>query len=84
MENTVTFLLPLLLLALTARLMTLPIRLGWKLLINSGCGFICLWLLNSVSGFTGIRFPINAVSAAVAGFLGIPGIGALAILQLIL
>ena len=84
MENTVTLILPLLLLALTVRLMMLPIRLGWKLLINSGCGFVCLWLLNSVSGFTGIRFPINAVSAAVAGFLGIPGIGVLAILQLIL
>ena len=47
---------------------------------HSGCGFACLWLLNSVSGFTGIAFPINAVSVLIAGFCGLPGIGLMALL----
>ena len=84
MENFVTLLVPLVLLALVIRLMALPIRLGWKLLINSLGGFVCLWLLNTISGFTGVRFPINAVTALTAGFLGLPGIVLLAVLQLVL
>lgn len=81
MANFVSILVPLLLLFLLLRLIVLPIRWFWKLFLNSGCGFLCLWLLNSISGFTGLRFPINAVTAAIAGFLGLPGIGLLAALQ---
>ena len=84
MENFAALLIPVVLLFLLLRLIALPIKLGWKILINSSCGFLCLWLLNSISGFTGIRFPINAVTACVAGFLGLPGIGLLALLQVVL
>lgn len=84
MENIVSALIPVLTLGLLLRLMAMPIRLGWKLLLNSCCGFLCLWLLGSISGFTGIRFPINAVTVLIAGFLGLPGIGLLAAVQLFL
>ena len=84
MENFVTILVPVLLLFVLIRVMLLPIKLVWKLLINSACGFICLWLLNWISGFTGVYFPINLVTAAIAGFLGLPGIGLLALEQMIL
>lgn len=81
MENFVSFLIPMLLLSFLLRLLVMPIRWFWKLFLNSGCGFVCLWLLNSVSGFTGLYFPINSVTALIAGFLGLPGIGILAIVQ---
>ena len=84
MENFVSILLPLLLLMLLLKLLVLPIRWFWKIFVNSGCGFLCLWLLNSVSGFTGLLFPINAVTALIAGFLGLPGIGLLALVQFLL
>ncbi len=84
MENFVSILIPLLLLMFLLKLLVLPIRWFWKLFLNSGCGFLCLWLLNSISGFTGISFPINSVTALIAGFLGLPGILLLAILQWIL
>lgn len=84
MSNFVSILIPLLLLGLLLRVMVLPIRLGWKLLLNGSCGFICLWLLNSISGFTGLYFPINYVTALTAGFLGLPGIVILAVLQKLL
>ena len=63
------------------RLIALPLRWGIKLLLNSACGFICLFLLNSISGFTGVYFPINYVTVIIAGFLGLPGIGAMALMQ---
>ena len=84
MENFTALLIPLVLFFLLLRLIALPIRWGWKILINSLCGFLCLWLLNSISGFTGIRFPINGVTAVIAGFLGLPGIGLLALVQMVL
>ncbi len=84
MENFSAILIPMLLLGLLLRLLVMPIRWFWKIFVNSACGFVCLWLLNSISGFTGIYFPINNITAVIAGFLGIPGIGLLAILQRIL
>ena len=84
MENFVSILIPLLLLMLLLKLLVLPIRWFWKVFVNSGCGFLCLWLLNSISAFTGLLFPINAVTALIAGFLGLPGIALLALLQWIL
>ena len=84
MENFVSILIPLLLLMLLLKLLVLPIRWFWKVFVNSGCGFLCLWLLNSISAFTGLLFPINAVTALIAGFLGLPGIVLLALLQWVL
>ena len=84
MENFVSILLPLLLLMLLLKLLVLPIRWFWKIFVNSSCGFLCLWLLNSISGFTGLLFPINSVTVLIAGFLGLPGIALLAILQLVI
>ena len=83
MENFVALLVPALLALLLVRLLCTPIKLVFKLLINSGCGLLCLWLLNTITGFTGIYFPINAVTVLVSGFLGLPGIALLAVLAVI-
>ena len=80
MENFVTLLIPALLAVILVRMLLMPMKLLFKILIHSGCGFLCLWLLNSVAGFTGIYFPMNAVTVLVAGFLGLPGIGVMALL----
>ena len=81
MKGFSTLLVPALFIFLLLRVIALPIRWFWKLSINSACGFLCLWLLNSVTAFTGIYFPINWVTVIIAGFLGLPGIGALALVQ---
>ena len=83
MESFVTLLSPAILALVLFRLLLLPMKFVFKLLIHSACGFLCLWLLNIVSGFTGIYFPINAVTVLAAGFLGLPGIGLLALLAVL-
>ena len=83
MEEIVTLLIPAFLAVLLVRALLLPIKLLWKIGIHSGCGFLCLWLLNSISTFTGILFPINAVTVLTAGFLGLPGIAVMAILAVL-
>ena len=55
-----------------------------KLIFNTGCGFVCLFLLNLLSGFTGIVFELNFITAAIVGFLGLPGIVLLLVVQFFL
>ena len=84
MENFAAVFIAVLLIFTLLRIIVLPIRWGVKLLLNSACGFLCLFLLNTISGFTGIYFPINYVTVIMAGFLGLPGIGVLALMQFVL
>ncbi len=83
MEEIAVLLIPILLAVILFRLLILPTKLIFKLLIHSACGFLCLWLLNAIAPFTGILFPINAVTTLTAGFLGLPGIALMAILAVI-
>ena len=84
MEDFLKILIPAALAFGFLRLCMAQIKLIWKLGINSLSGLLCLWLLNLISGFTGIVFPINLVTALIAGFLGIPGILVLAVVQILL
>ena len=84
MENFLMLFLPLWGVALLLRLMVKPMKLAWRLLAGLVCGFLCLWLLNLVAGFTGFLFPVNPVTVAISGFLGLPGIVLLVISQLLL
>ena len=84
MEKFATLFVPAFLVMILLRIIAMPIRWFWKISINSACGFLCLWLLNSVTAFTGIYFPVNGITVAIAGFLGLPGIGALALVQFFL
>lgn len=74
MENILTLLIPVVVGILVLKLFFSQIGCLWKIVVNSASGFICLWLLNLISGFTGIVFEINLVTVLLAGFLGIPGI----------
>ena len=83
MEKTAVLLIPALLAVILIRLLLLPVKGILKIGIHSGCGFLCLWLLNTVSPVTGILFPMNAVTVLTAGFLGLPGIGLMAVLAVL-
>ena len=52
-----------------------------KILINGILGIILLYISNIVGSYIGFVLPINAISALVAGFLGIPGIIFLIVFQ---
>ena len=80
MEDLILLLIPALLAVVLVRALLLPVRLVWKIGMHSACGFLCLWLLNTVFCFTGVSFPINAVTVLIAGLLGLPGIGGMAVL----
>ena len=83
MEETVLLILPALIAIVLIRIFLVPIRLSCKLAFHSAGGFLCLWLLNAVTPFTGVALPVNPATVLIAGFLGLPGIWAIAILTVL-
>ena len=83
MESFVTCAVPALLTVLLVRAMLLPLKGIIKVAAYSAGGFLCLWVLNTVSGFTGICLPVNAVTVLIAGLCGVPGIGLITLLELV-
>jgi inhibitor of the pro-sigma K processing machinery len=81
MENILALIVPVLIAIFVIKLLFSQVKLIWKIAANSLSGFICLWLLNLASGLTGIVFEINFITTLVVGFLGIPGILLLLVLQ---
>lgn len=63
------------------RIITAPVRLAVKLLINTACGWALLLLFDLFAGLTGFSIAVNLISAAIVGFLGLPGFGFLLILR---
>ena len=70
------------LLAALLLLMERPAPLLYRLIRNTLGGYACLVLLNLLLGEP--AFSLNIVSAVTAGFLGLPGIGLLLLLRLVL
>lgn len=83
MEKLVVLIIPAMMAVLLIRWIFLPIRSVCKLALHSGCGFACLWLLNTLAPFTGVHLPVNSVTVLTAGTLGIPGIGIIALLAVL-
>lgn len=71
----------LLMIYLLARILFVPLKLIWKLVYNALIGGIVLWIINLAGGFFDFSIPINPITALVAGFLGVPGVILLIVLQ---
>lgn len=64
------------------RLLSLPLRWAFKLLLNAAVGFVFLFVFNFMGSYVGITLGINWLNALVAGALGIPGVILLLLLKL--
>ena len=67
----IAFFVGIVILCIVTRILSLPMRVLWKLIYNSIIGAICLWLVNAVLG---LSIAINFFTALLAGVLGIPGV----------
>lgn len=66
------------------RIFIRPIKWIMKAILNGILGGLILAAVNYVGGFAGFTVIINPVSALISGFLGIPGVALVIILQYIL
>jgi len=61
-----------------------PIRFIGQAFIKLAIGALMLFLLNAVGTSFDLKIPINAITTVVAGFLGIPGVAALAVIKYVI
>jgi inhibitor of the pro-sigma K processing machinery len=74
MQTAIYFVIAVLSLLIIGKVLAWPLKMLMKLVINAIAGGILLLLVNVVGGPFGINISINAVTALIAGFLGIPGV----------
>lgn len=67
-----------------AQLIMKPLKLVWKLIINSVIGLVLLMLTNYIGAFFNFGLPLNILTVLISGFLGVPGILLLICFQLLL
>lgn len=67
-----------------AQIIMKPIKLVWKLVINSIIGLVLLMLTNYIGAYFNFSLPLNILTVLISGFLGIPGILLLICFQLLL
>lgn len=80
MELIVYGIIGLLLLSLIIKVLKWP----FKIIINGVIGIVLLYIANILGSYLGFTIAINAVTALIAGFLGVPGVIFLIIYQLFL
>ncbi len=83
-ELVVSFALGLGLLYAIGWLLLVPMRFLWRLIAGGLMGVLALWLINQLSGITGIYVAINPFTALLVGFLGLPGAALVVALQFLL
>lgn len=83
-NSVLAFAFAALLLYLIARILLVPFKLIIKLVINALIGGVLLIIFNLLGAPLGLNVGINVITALVVGFLGIPGLILLILIQLIL
>jgi len=61
-----------------------PLKLVFKLVINSIFGLLLLWAFNFFGAYFNFFIPLNWLTVLIAGFLGLPGLVLLIFLRLVL
>ena len=72
------------LLFLTMKLLSSPLRIAFRAALNALLGLGALLLVEATGGITGLSLGVNLVNAVVVGILGVPGLGLLFLAQWVL
>lgn len=76
------YLFGIVLILVIGKIFLMPLKLVFKLIYNGVIGGIMLYVINFIGSHFGFTIALNPVTALVAGFLGIPGIGLLILVKL--
>jgi inhibitor of the pro-sigma K processing machinery len=74
MELVLYFLIAIVGMVIIVKLFSWPLKILGKLVLNGAVGVLLLLLVNFIGEYVGITIAINAVTALIAGFLGVPGV----------
>lgn len=78
------FILAIVLLFIIVKLFSWPLKVLWKLIVNGVLGAILLIVVNLIGAYFNFSIGINAITALIAGFFGMPGVIFLVVFKLFL
>ncbi|MBU3093910.1 pro-sigmaK processing inhibitor BofA family protein [Clostridium sp. CM028] len=84
MDIALYFLIGIVGMLIVVKLFSWPLKILVKLILNCVFGVLLLLLANFLGKYVGIVIPINAVTALIAGFLGVPGVIFLIIFRMLM
>ncbi|NLT14047.1 MAG: hypothetical protein GXY05_06860 [Clostridiales bacterium] len=58
-----------------------PIKIVFKLILNTVIGFIALFAINFLGSFIGVSVAVNWINAVLVGVLGIPGVALILLIK---
>lgn len=82
MEYMGYFLIAIIILFVVVKLLSWPLKILLKLVVNGVLGAILLFIINMFGKYIGLKIGINIVTALIAGVFGIPGVIFLVIFKL--
>jgi len=74
MDVALYFLIAIVGMVIVVKLFSWPLKILGKLILNGVFGVLLLLFVNFVGKYVGVTIAINAVTALIAGFLGVPGV----------
>ena len=84
MDVALYFLVAIVGMVIVVKFFSWPLKILGKLILNSILGVLLLLIVNFIGRYIGIAIAINAVTALIAGFLGVPGVIFLIIFDVLL
>lgn len=73
----------LVIIAIINKLVLRPVKIVFRLGYSFAFGMILVWAFNYLGGTFGMYIPANIVTILTAGILGLPGLGLMLVLQLV-
>lgn len=70
-------------LVIIAKILSWPLKKIIKLILNVALGLVMILIVNTFGGDISLHIPFNYITAIVSGFLGIPGVIGLIVLNYI-
>lgn len=80
----IAYFIGVILLYIIGRLLLIPIRIIFNLIVNAVIGGAMLLIVNLIGSFWGVTIGVNPITALVAGLLGVPGVILLLALRFLL
>jgi inhibitor of the pro-sigma K processing machinery len=74
MEYAIYFIIAIIALVILVKIFSWPLKILGKLIINGFLGVLLLLIINFIGEYFSIYIPINAATALIAGFFGVPGV----------
>lgn len=84
MEYIGYFIIAILALVVLVKIFAWPLAILTKLIINGVLGAVLLFLINMIGSLFSFSIGINAVTALIAGFFGVPGVIFLIVFKVLL